>query len=98
MIAFIFKKYFDFALKKGESKEIYHYSETKKDHGKIKRREYFITYNIDFVYRRDEWKNLSLIDMTRDYRQINDNVSIQKKYYISDLNSLYSFCKRLESF
>ena len=54
MIAFIFKKYFDFALKKGESKEIYHYSETKKDHGKIKRREYFITYNIDFVYRRDE--------------------------------------------
>lgn len=80
------KEYFDFALNnKEELKDIYQYSETNKDHGRIERREHFITYNVDFVYGKDEWKNLSLIGMTRNYREINGNVSIQEKYYISDL-------------
>lgn len=80
------KEYFDFALNnKEELKDIYQYSQTNKDHGRIERREHFITYNVDFVYGKDEWKNLSLIGMTRNYREINGNVSIQEKYYISDL-------------
>lgn len=80
------KEYFDFALNnKEELKDIYQYSETYKDHGRIERREHFITYNVDFVYGKEEWKNLSLIGMTRNYREINGNVSIQEKYYISDL-------------
>ena len=80
------KEYFDFALNnKEELKDIYKYSETSKDHGRIERREHFITYNIDFIYGKENWKNLSLIGMTRNYREINGDVSIQEKYYISDL-------------
>lgn len=80
------KEYFDFALKdKEEIKEIYQYVETNKEHGRIERREHFITYNVDFVYNKENWKNLNLIGMTRNYREINGEVSIQEKFYISDL-------------
>lgn len=80
------KEYFEFALNnKEELKEIFQYAETTKDHGRTERREHFITYNVGFIYGKDEWKNLSLIGMTRNYREINGNVSIQEKYYISDL-------------
>lgn len=80
------KEYFDFALNnKEELKDIYQYCETNKDHGRIERREHFVTYNIDFIYKNEEWTNLSLIGMTRNYREINGEVSIQEKYYISDL-------------
>lgn len=68
-----------------ESNNIHVYSETNKDHGRIERREHFITYNTDFIYGKDEWKNLNLIGMTRNYREVNGTLSIQGKYYISDL-------------
>lgn len=38
-----------------------------------------------FLKLNEEWKNLSLISMTRNYREINGTLSIQEKYYISDL-------------
>ena len=80
------KEYFDFALKdKEELKEIYRYVETNKDHGRIERREHFVTYNVDFIYGKENWKNLNLIGMTQNYREINGEVSIQEKFYISDL-------------
>lgn len=80
------KEYFDFALNNNEElKAICQYSETNKDHGRIERREHFITYNVDFIYGKDEWENLNLIGMTRNYREVNGEVSIQEKYYISDL-------------
>lgn len=80
------KEYFDFALNdKEKRKEIYEHIETNKDHGRIERREHYITYNIDFVYGKENWKNLNLIGMTRNYREVNGEVSFQEKYYISDL-------------
>ena len=80
------KEYFDFALKdKEELKEIYCYVEKSKDHGRIERREHFVTYNVDFIYGKENWKNLNLIGMTRNYREVNGEVSIQEKFYISDL-------------
>jgi len=89
------KEYFDFALNNNEElKDIYQYSEINKDHGRIERRENFITYNVDFIYGKDDWKNLSLIGMTRNYREVNGIVSIQEKYYISDLKlSVEEFSK-----
>lgn len=80
------KEYFNFALNNNEElKHIHKYSETNKNHGRIERREHFITYNTNFIYGKKEWKNLHSIGMTRNYREINGNVSIQEKYYISDL-------------
>ena len=34
---------------------------------------------------KKNWKNLSMLGITRNYREINGEVSIQEKYYISDL-------------
>lgn len=52
----------------------------------LKKREYFVTYNIDFVYAKENWKYLNLIGLTRNYSEINREVSGQEKYFISDLN------------
>ena len=41
--------------------------------------------SFDFIYGKENWKNLNLIGMTQNYREINGEVSIQEKFYISDL-------------
>lgn len=82
------KRYHSKIIDKEELKEIYQHVELSKDHGWIERREHFITYNVDFIYGKENWKNLNLIGMTRNYREINGEVSIQEKFYISDLNCL----------
>lgn len=80
------KDYFDFILNDTHEKEnLITYTTTDKDHGRIERREHYIVYNIDWLYGKDNWQNLSMIGMTRNYREINGEVSIQEKYYISDL-------------
>ena len=68
-----------------EKKNLVTYSTTDKDHGRIERREHYIVYDIDWIYGKENWQNLSMIGMTRNYREINGEVSIQEKYYISDL-------------
>lgn len=80
------KDYFDFILNETSEKEnIITYTTTDKDHGRIERREHYIVYDIDWLYGKENWQNLSMIGMTRNYREINGEVSIQEKYYISDL-------------
>lgn len=80
------KEYFDYALNNHlERKNIISYTTTTKDHGRIERREHYLIYDIDWLYGKEDWKNISMIGMTRNYREINDEVSVQEKYYISDL-------------
>ena len=80
------KDYFDFVLNDTHEKEkIITYTTTDKDHGRIEGREYYIVYDIDWLYGKENWQNLSMIGMTRNYREVNGEVSIQEKYYISDL-------------
>lgn len=80
------KDYFDFILNDNlEKKNITTYTTLDKDHGRIETREHYIVYDIDWLYGKENWQNLSMIGMTRNYREINGEVSIQEKYYISDL-------------
>lgn len=80
------KEYFDFVINdKLEQKNLITYVDVNKDHGRIERREHFITYDVDFIYDKHSRKNITLIGMTRNYREVNGIVSIQEKYYISDL-------------
>ena len=81
------KEYFNYVLNdKLEKENVITYSTINKDHGRIERREHYIIYDIDWLYGKENWQNLSMIGMSRNYRQINGEVSIQEKYYISDLN------------
>ena len=78
--------YFDYILNDNTQKQnIITYTTIDKAHGRIERREHFIVYDLDWLYEKDNWKNLSMIGMSRNYREINGEVSIQEKYYISDL-------------
>lgn len=80
------KDYFDFILNDNlEKKNITTYTTLDIDHGRIETREHYIVYDIDWLYGKENWQNLSMIGMTRNYREINGEVSIQEKYYISDL-------------
>lgn len=80
------KDYFDFILNdKLEKENLITYITTNKDHGRIERREHYIVYDIDWLYGKENWQNLSMIGMTKNYREVNGEVSIQDKYYISDL-------------
>ena len=80
------KDYFDYILNDStEKKNIITYTTIDKNHGRIERREHYIIYDIDWLYGKEKWKNLSMIGMSRNYREINGEVSIQEKYYISDL-------------
>jgi len=80
------KDYFSFVLNDNlEKKNLITYTTTDKDHGRIERREHYIVYDIDWLYGKENWQNVSMIGMTRNYREINGEVSIQEKYYISDL-------------
>lgn len=80
------KDYFNFILNETLEKEnLITYVTTDKDHGRIERREHYIVYDIEWLYGKENWQNLSMIGMTRNYREINGEVSIQEKYYISNL-------------
>ncbi len=80
------KDYFNFVLNESHEKEnIITYITTDKDHGRIERREHYIIYDIEWLYGKENWQNLNMIGMTRNYREINGEVYIQEKYYISDL-------------
>ncbi len=80
------KDYFNFVLNEPHEKEnIITYTTTDKKHGRIERREHYIVYDIEWLYGKENWQNLNMIGMTRNYREINGEVSIQEKYYISDL-------------
>lgn len=80
------KDYFDFALNDIKEKEnIITYSTIDKEHGRIERREHYIVYDINWLFGKENWKNLNMIGMTRNYREINGEVSLKEKYYISDL-------------
>lgn len=81
------KEYFDYAINdKDEMKSISKSILSEKSRDRIERRESYITSNIDFIYDKDKWKNIKAIGMTRNYREINGNLSIQDKYYILDLD------------
>ena len=83
---YFIKEYFDYSLNTPlERKNIISYTITNKDHGRTSRREHYLIYDIDWLYGKEDWKNISMIGMTRNYREINDEVYVQKKYYISDL-------------
>lgn len=80
------KDYFDYALNDTlERKNVITYTTTNKDHGRIERREHYLIYDIDWLDGKENWQNINMIGMTRNYREINEEVSIQEKYYISDL-------------
>ena len=78
-------EYFKYALNsKIERKTLLASKQFDKGHGRIERREAYLCSNVSFINNKNKWKNLAMIGMTRNFREINGDVSIQDKYYILD--------------
>jgi predicted transposase YbfD/YdcC len=56
-------------------------------HGRIEKRKIYTTGSIDFLPKKEEWKNLQSIVCVHSTRQINEKVSEERRYYISSLPS-----------
>ena len=81
------KEYFDFALNdKDELSKILKYETKSLGHGRIETREYYVLKDIDFLTEKDKWSNLKNIGLVKNKREINGKVSIQYKFYITDID------------
>lgn len=79
-------EYFNFALNnKNELSKISFYSSTNKEHGRIEKRECYVCNDIEFIWNKDEWTNLKSIILVRNYREEYGKLTIDDRYYISDL-------------
>ena len=56
-----------------------------KDHGRIEIREYWVTGDVDWLYRKDDWKHLKSLCMMQTKRVIGEDSSSETLYYISSL-------------
>jgi predicted transposase YbfD/YdcC len=62
-----------------------YYSTVEKDHGRIERREYWTTSDIEWLPNKDNWKGLTTVCMVKSTRELNGEVTVENRYYISDL-------------
>ena len=84
---FDISEYFKFALNdKDELLKLSVSSSFNKDHGRIEKRECYVCNNIDFIYDKALWTNLKSIILIRNYPEEYGNISIDDRYYISDLS------------
>lgn len=79
------KDYFDYAINdEEESENISSYRTAEKNHGRIETRSYYISKRVDFIKEYHNWKNIAFIGMVIREREINNNKSTEKHYYILD--------------
>ena len=83
-------EYFRFALNdRIESKNISYHITKSYGHGRIEKRKYYVAADEDLIKHindRKKWKNLKSVGMVENLREIEGNVTVQRKYYILDID------------
>ena len=88
----LIKEYFEDKVLYEKAKKEAYFETTEKAHGGPEKREYIFTSDIDWLYKKSEWKNLASIGMAkRTYKDSEGNQVSDIRYYISNLPS-----KRIE--
>ena len=83
------KDYLDWA-ERIEFKDIkYDYYETlEKDHGRIEKRRCWVTEEIEWLEKKDEWKNLKSVVMVEAIREVmGGKKTVERRYFISSLEA-----------
>jgi len=76
----------------------YYFDETvDKDHGRLEIRRYWISDNLDSIYKTDKWKGLAAIGMVESERHEGGKVSKEKRYYILSFFEISLFIKAVRS-
>ena len=83
-------EYFRFAENdEEENAKIKRYSTICGEHGRIEKRKYYVVNDEDLINHindRKKWKNLKSVGMVENTRIIGDKTTVQKKYYILDID------------
>ncbi len=83
------KTYFDLGLKRDDSNIAIWETDYEKDHGRIEKRKYYMSYDIDCISDKSKWKSVKAIGRIDVIRIENDKEKITKHYYI--LSKLFPF-------
>ena len=76
------KTYFDLGLKRDESTIAIWENDYEKDHGRIEKRTYYLSYDVECISDKEKWKSVKAIGRI-DVKRIEDNKEkITKHYYI----------------
>ena len=76
------KTYFDLELKDDSSEIDILETEYEKEHGRIEKRTYYISYNTSCIHDKLKWQSVRAIGRMDVYREENGKSSITKNYYI----------------
>lgn len=76
------KTYFDIEIKNDSSEIDILETDYEKDHGRIEKRTYYISYNVDCIYDKNKWKSVKAIGRLDVYKEENGKVTTTTTYYI----------------
>ena len=79
------KDYFCYAEKE-EPEQISVYQTFEKNHGRIEKRKYLVSSDVEYLTGLENWKNLKSIGKVESTREINGKRSTENRYYILDQN------------
>lgn len=77
------KDYFSYAEKE-ESEKLNAYQTIEKNHGRIEKRNYRISQEIDYLTGKENWKGIKSIGKVESIREIKGKRSLETRYYILD--------------
>lgn len=91
------KQYFENAIKEPEFFPLENTHTSCKNHGRIEKRYYYLTSDIEWIENKDEWSNLNAIGMVRSIRIINGIKSEENRYFISSITDIKTFAQAVRT-
>ena len=76
------KIFFDLGLKREDTDIAIWDTDYEKDHGRIEKRFYYLSYNVDCISDKNKWKSVKAIGRIAVHRIENDKEKITRHYYI----------------
>ena len=71
---------------KEEPEQISVYQKFEKNHGRIEKRKYLVSSDVEYLTGLENWKNLKSIGKVESTREVNGKRSTENRYYILDQN------------
>lgn len=78
--------FFNLGLKREDTEIAVWETDYEKDHGRIEKRVYYLSYNVDCISNKSKWKSVNAIGRIDVHRIENDKEKITKHYYILSKN------------
>lgn len=87
------KLYFESALKEKELFPLMNKNTLDKGHGRIEKRRYYLTKDVEWIENRSEWAGLNAIGMVQNTRIIGDVETTENRFFISSVTDVNHFAE-----